>query len=89
MKNLCRMVNVFDGASKDRINALKTKGVDTVKSTLSIVGGIADNADSIFELGTSVKSLGLKWCADLGLMSLYNEVLAETGADNRMFVPWI
>lgn len=86
MKNLSRMVNVVDTVSKDRINALKTKGVDTIVSTLNIVSGIADNADSIVEMGGNIKSLGLKWCANLGLLSLYKEVLAETGADNRMFV---
>ena len=86
MKNLSRMVNVVDTVSKERINALKTKGVDTIVSTLNIVGGIADNADSIVEMGGNIKALGLKWCANLGLISLYKEVLAETGADNRMFV---
>ena len=82
MKNLSRMVNVVDTVSKDRINALKTKGVDTIVSTLNIVGGIADNADSIVEMGGNIKALGLKWCANLGLISLYKEVLAETGADS-------
>lgn len=86
MSSLCRMVNVAEGVGKDRMNTLKTKGVDTVLSTIVLKNGIYDSAEAIIELGSGAASLGLKWCARLGLLSLYEEVKAETGADNRMFV---
>ena len=86
MNNLCKMVNVSEGVSKDRLNVLKTKGISSVMSTVNITTGVADAADSIIEMGTATKTLGLKWCASLALLPLYKEVLAETGADNRMFV---
>ena len=86
MNNLCKMVNVSEGVSKDRLNVLKTKGISSVMSTVNITTGVADAADSIIEMGTAAKTLGLKWCASLALLPLYKEVLAETGADNRMFV---
>ena len=86
MSNLSRIVNVADGVGKDRMNALKTKGVDTLMSVITLKNGIYDSADAIVELGKDATSLGLKWCAKLGLLSLYEEVMAETGADNRMFV---
>ena len=86
MSGLCRMVNVSDGATKDSLNVLKTKGVDTIFNTVNISDGVYDNADAIVAFGSDVHSLGLKWCVRLGLATLYNGVMAETGADNRMFV---
>lgn len=84
--SLSRMVNVVEGVGKDRMNALKVKGVDTIKSTVEITEGIYDKAGSIVELSKNAKSLGLKLNINLGLMTYYKEVIAETGADNRMFV---
>lgn len=86
MSGLCRMVNVAEGVAKDRLNVLKTKGVDTILSTINIVDGVYDNADPIMTFGSDVHSMGLKWNARLGLAALYQGVMAETGADNRMFV---
>jgi hypothetical protein len=86
MGNLCRFANVLEGVGKDRINSLKVKGVDTIMSTVNITNGVFDNAGSIIETGSNIKSLGLKWCAKLSMLPLYKEVMAETGADNRMFV---
>ena len=40
MSSLCRMVNVAEGVGKDRMNTLKTKGVDTVLSTIDLKNGI-------------------------------------------------
>ena len=86
MGNLSRIVKVTDGVGKDRMNALKTKGVDTISSIADLTDGIYDRADAIIETGKNVKSLGLKWCVQLGLLSFYKEVMTGTGADNRMFV---
>ena len=86
MSNLSRMVNVASGVSKDRLNILRTKGVDTVMSNARIVNGVADAADSIIEVGSDASSLGLRWCLNLDVMPLYEEVLKEVGLDNRMFV---
>ena len=86
MNHLCRMVNVANGVTKDRLNILRTKGVDTIMSVASIVQGIADNADSIIETGASASSLGVRWCLELDVMPLYEGVLKEVGDDIRMFV---
>ena len=86
MSNLSRMVNVASGVGKDRLNILRTKGVDTVMSNARIVNGVADAADSIIEVGSDASSLGLGWCLNLDVMPLYEEVLKEVGLDNRMFV---
>jgi arabinogalactan endo-1,4-beta-galactosidase len=86
MNGLCRMVNVGDGLTKDKMNILKTKGIDTILSTITITDGIYDNADSLVTMGSDIHSMGLKWCASLGLAALYQGVMSETGADNRMFV---
>jgi hypothetical protein len=48
--------------------------------------GIYDETAPIIEFANSVKSLGLKWCAGIDLLPLYQGVIAETGNDNRMFV---
>ena len=68
MSNLSRMVNVASGVSKDRLNILRTKGVDTVMSNARIVNGVADAADSIIEVGSDASSLGLRWCLNLDVM---------------------
>ncbi len=86
MKNLSRVVKVTDGINKDGLNTLKVKGVDTIMSVVGLTDGIYDRAESIIETGKSIKSLGLKWCLKLGLLSMYQEVMSVTGADNRMFV---
>ena len=57
MGSLCRIVNVSEGVGKDRMNALKTKGVDTVMSTIVLKAGIYDSAESIIELGSDAVSL--------------------------------
>ena len=84
--SLSRIVNVADGIGKDRMNALKVKGIDTIKSTVEITEGIYDKAGAIVEVAKSAKSLGLKFVVKLSLMAFYKEVMAETGAENRMFV---
>ena len=84
--SLSRVVNVTDGISKDRMNALKVKGIDTIKSTVVITEGIYDKAGAIVELGKNAKSLGLKLVVKVSLESFFKEVMAETGADSRMFV---
>ena len=86
MGNLNRMIRVSEIAGKDRLNALKLKGVDTVVTDVNITEGIYDNADTVIETGSNVKSIGLKWCLRIGMLSMYQAVLSETGADNRMFV---
>ena len=86
MSGTSKMLFVDESVSKDRLNVVKTKGIETIVSTINVVSGIADSADSIVAFGKDVKSLGLKWNAKLSLLPLYNSVLAETGADNRMFV---
>jgi len=80
------MVNVSEGVSKDRINTLRTKGVNTIMSKINIESGIADASDSMTELGVGVKMLGLKWCVELNVMPLYEEILKELGDNIRMFV---
>lgn len=84
--SLSRIVNVADGIGKDRMNALKVKGIDTIKSTVEITEGIYDEAGAIVEVAKSAKSLGLKSVVKLDLMAFYKDVIAETGADSRMFV---
>lgn len=86
MSGLSRIVFETEAVSKDRLNSLKTKGVDIVMSDIEITDGIYDRADAVIETGGGTKSLGLKWALKLGLMTLYQEVMRETGADNRMFV---
>ena len=86
MSGLCRMVNVSSGLTKDKINVLKTKGTDTIISNIEISDGIYDRADAIMAAGSDVHSLGIKWGVNLGLAALYQGVMAEVGADNRMFV---
>ena len=86
MSELCRMVNVADGVAKDRLNVLKTKGIDTILSTINVTDGVYDSADPYMAFGSDIHSMGLKWNARLGLAPLYQGVMAETGADNRMFV---
>ena len=86
MSGLSRIVFEQDTVTKDRLNALKTKGVNIVMTNVEITDGIYDRADAIIETAADVKSLGLKWAAKLGLASLYQEVISQTGADNRMFV---
>ncbi|MBQ6230598.1 MAG: glycosyl hydrolase 53 family protein [Eubacterium sp.] len=86
MSELCRMVNVSGVLTKDRINVLKTKGVNTIFSSIEITDGVADRADAIASLGSDVHSLGLKWCVNLGLAALYQGVASEVGTENRMFV---
>ncbi|MCR5147442.1 MAG: glycosyl hydrolase 53 family protein [Eubacterium sp.] len=86
MSNLCRMVKISFDAASDRLNTLKTKGVDTIYNVIDMTNGIYDAAASIIECGKSVKGLGLKWCVGLNLLPLYQGVLSETGNDNRMFV---
>lgn len=86
MSKLCRMANVTLGTASDRLNDLKTKGIDTIYSVIGMKNGIYDEAAPIIEFANSVKSLGLKWCAGIDLLPLYQGVIAETGNDNRMFV---
>ena len=86
MSKLCRMANVTLGTASDRLNVLKTKGIDTIYSVIGMKNGIYDEAAPIIEFANSVKSLGLKWCAGIDLLPLYQGVIAETGNDNRMFV---
>ena len=86
MSGLCRMVNVADGVAKDRLNVLETKGVDTILSIINVTEGVYDSADTYMAFGSDIHSMGLKWNARLGLAALYQSIMAETGADNRMFV---
>ena len=86
MSKLCRMAKVTLGTASDRLNVLKTKGIDTIYSVIGMKNGIYDEAAPIIEFANSVKSLGLKWCAGIDLLPLYQGVIAETGNDNRMFV---
>lgn len=86
MSKLSRMVKVNGIVDKDSLNTLKTKGADTVISSIAIEAGISENAGSILEFAANVKSLGLKWCMGMDVMPLYKSVISEVGADNRMFV---
>ena len=86
MSELCRMVEVSSGLTKDGINVLKTKGVNTILSSIEMSDGIYDRADAWVTVGSNVHSLGLKWCVNLDLSTLYQGVIAGVGSDNRMFV---
>lgn len=86
MSELCRMVNAGVEITKDRISVLKTKGIDTIFTSIEISDGIYDRADAILASGSDVHSLGLKWCVNLDPTPLFREVMAQTGADNRNFV---
>ena len=86
MSGLCRMVEVSKGLTKDSINVLKTKGVNTIFSSIEMADGIYDRADAWVTAGSNVHTLGLKWCVNLNLSALYQGVISEVGADNRMFV---
>ncbi len=86
MKNLNKMASVTVNTGMDELNALKTKGIETIISSVEIKTGVADSAGSILSHAESIKKLGMKWNVRLGLLPLYKEILAETGADNRQFV---
>ncbi len=86
MSDLCRMVEVDGVPAKDRYNILKTKGINTIFSSIDMTDGIYDRAEALVTMGSDIHSLGLKWCANLALSDLYQGVIAEVGADNRMFV---
>ena len=86
MSGLCRMVEVSGGLTKDGINVLKTRGVNTIFSGIEVTDGIYDRADALVAAGNDIHALGLEWCVNLKLSELYQGVVAETGADNRMFV---
>lgn len=86
MSDLCRMVSVNDGLTKDVISVLKTKGTDTILSSIELSDGIYDRAEAITASGSDVHSLGLKWSVNLELTSLFKAILSETGSESRMFV---
>ncbi|HBZ03741.1 MAG TPA: hypothetical protein DEO83_08040 [Lachnospiraceae bacterium] len=85
MSNLCKIANVLEG-SGGSINSYVSKGVNAVMNTVDVTNGIYDNADSIIASGKDVIGAGMKWCLRLNLLPLYEGVMSETGADNRMFV---
>ena len=85
MSNLCKMVNVPE-SSADSISSLMSKGIHAVMNHVNVTNGIYDSAEQIIKSGKDIVGAGLKWCAKLNLLPLYEEVKSETGADNRMFV---
>ena len=86
MGDLCRMVEVSGVPAKDRYNILKTKGINTIFSSIDMIDGIYDRAEALVTMGSDIHSLGLKWCVNLALNELYQGVISEVGTDNRMFV---
>ena len=86
MSELSRMVSVSGGLTKDVISVLKTKGTDTIVSSIELTDGIYDRAEAIIASGSDVHSLGLKWCVNLELVPLFKAIMAEVGSENRMFV---
>ncbi len=86
MSKLCRMVNVSNGLTKNAISVMKTKGIDTIVSSIELTDGIYDHAEAITASGNDVHSLGLKWCVNLKLASLFASIISEVGSESRMFV---
>jgi len=86
MNGLCRMADVSMGANKEKLNALKTKGLDTILTTVSISTDGCEGLESVAGYGNDIMSIGLKWCIKLDMEGLYQSVLSEVGADSRMFI---
>ena len=70
MNGLCRMADVSMGANKEKLNALKTKGMDTILTTVSITTDGCEGLESVAGYGSDIMSIGLKWCIKLDMEGL-------------------
>ena len=60
MSELCRMVNVSNGLTKNAISVLKAKGIDTIVSSIELTNGIYDHAEAITTSGNDETNAGFR-----------------------------
>ena len=86
MSNLCKMVHVDLSIESDKLKDMKTNGASVIESTVELQTNILDSAGLIYQLGKDIQTAGMTWNIFFDVRSILQEVLAETGPDNRMFV---
>ena len=86
MGNLHRIVHVDLSIESDKLKLLKSNGASVIESTVELQVGIIDNAGLIYQLGKDIQTAGMTWDILFDVRGILQQVLAETGPDNRMFV---
>ena len=78
MSGLCRMVNVLDGASKDSMNVLKTKGIDKEVYIAVISMALKQYQDDVHDVESgiiTIKSKDTGWSDEYSQMTHFHDPL--------------